>query len=79
MAQNFGGGFITHADRELFTIQGYFGSIWVMENNEYAVEWIHRIHGTEISKERAQEIINVLANGIVDPMSNVPIVTPTLP
>jgi hypothetical protein len=78
-AQNIGAGFITHEDRELFDITGYFGFMWVIENNEHSIQWIDRVQGIEISKEDAQKIINILTEELVDPITNTPISAITLP
>ena len=64
--ENTGKGFITHGDNEFEHISGYPGDIWVTKN----LEWVERLGLTELTKTRAQEIVDATISGSVDPDGN---------
>ena len=57
--ENYGKGFITHADNELGQVSGYPGNIWVTENTAWAV----RVGAVEKTKMEAQTIVNTAISG----------------
>ena len=60
--ENYGKGFITHADNELGQVSGYPGNIWVTENTAWAAK--HNL--VEMTKITAQTIVNTAISGSVD-------------
>ena len=64
--ENTGKGFITHEDQELEHISGYPGNVWVTKN----LEWVERLGLAELTKTRAQEIVDAAISGSVDEEGN---------
>ena len=64
--ENTGRGFITHGDNEFEHISGYPGNVWVTKN----LEWVERLGLAELTKTRAQEIVDAAISGSVDEEGN---------
>ena len=64
--ENTGRGFITHGDNEFEHISGYPGNVWVTKN----LEWVERLGLAELTKTRAQEIVDTAISGSVDHEGN---------
>ncbi len=65
-AVNTGKGFITHGDNELSHVSGYPGNVWLTENTAWAAK-----HGiSEITKIKAQTLVNTALSGSVDEGGN---------
>ena len=58
IATNYGKGFITHHDHNMFNIEGHRGNVWVVENNNHGISWINRVNGTAKVKADAQAIVD---------------------
>lgn len=68
-AENYGKGFITHADNELAHIAGYPGNIWVTTNTT----WAARVGAVEKTKAEAQAIVDTAVSAsYVPPESTTP-------
>ena len=61
-AVNTGKGFITHGDNELAQVSGYPGNVWLTENTA----WAARLGISEITRLRAQTLVNTAISGSVD-------------
>lgn len=57
-----GKGFFTHEDRANFTLYGY-GNIWVTDDYQAAIDWSMRINGIELTKQQAEDIVNINNSG----------------
>ena len=57
-ATNSGKGFITHSDRNNFSISGHAGDVWVVGNTNHGISWINRVGGTAKLKAEAQAIVD---------------------
>jgi hypothetical protein len=72
-ATSTGKGFITTIDRLRFSISGYPGDTWVIEDNRYGRQWaeeqVRFNEGQIIEKSEAQALTNSACEGSVDPLS----------
>lgn len=57
-ATNTGVGFITHDDRDAFTIQGFLDDLWVTDDSDAATAWIARVGGTTMNRDSAQALVD---------------------
>ena len=57
-ATNTGTGFITHEEKENFSISGYSGDVWVVDNSSEATAWISKVSGVSKTKSQAQTIVD---------------------
>ena len=57
-ATNTGKGFFTNQDRNLFSLSGHAGDVWVVGNNNHGISWINRVPGTGKTKAEAQAIVD---------------------
>ena len=69
--KNTGKGFITHEDNEVNQISGYPGEVWVTEN----WRWAHFRGLTELTKEEAQEKVDLALYGVDDENGNNLVIT----
>ena len=58
VATNTGKDFFTREDTKNFSLRGYLGNIWVVENNVYGQAWITRVTGTLKTLAEAQVILD---------------------
>lgn len=58
-----GKGFFTHQDRSNFYLAGYGLEIWVTDDSDSAIAWSNRINGTNLTKQQAEEIVNINNSG----------------
>jgi hypothetical protein len=58
VAVNSGKNFFTARERMEFDLSGHPGNVWVVGDNLYGNAWIKRNNASEISKEKAQEIVD---------------------
>ena len=50
--------FVTHADKEAFTVEGFIGNIYVIEDNAASAEWITKHNHITKTKTEAETIVN---------------------
>jgi len=55
-ATNTGKDFFTADELKKFSLRGFPGNIWVVENNSHGAAWISKVSGTTKTLEEAQAI-----------------------
>ena len=57
---------VTHAEKLAFTVEGFLGNIFVIEDNAASAEWINRHNYTTRTKAEAETIINNIRRSFPD-------------
>ena len=60
-ATSTGKGFVTHEDREAFDIGGIGHSLWEVQDNAAGQAWVTRVGGEVLTKEEAEDLINMMS------------------
>ena len=63
---------VTHAEREAFTVEGFLGNIFVIEDNAASAEWINRHNYTTRTKAEAEAKLNELQPSAAPKKEEVP-------
>ena len=56
-----GKGFVTHEDREAFDISGIGHNLWEVQDNAAGQAWVTRVGGEVLTKEEAEDLINMMS------------------